>query len=38
VGNRIGEEVHGKIIQLALNEPELSAHEVAVAFTDRRRC
>ena len=35
VWNRIGEEVRRKVIALALEEPELSAREVAVAFTDR---
>jgi transposase InsO family protein len=38
VWNRIGEEVRRQVIALALDEPELSAREVAVAFTDRQRC
>jgi transposase InsO family protein len=31
-------EVRRQVIALALDEPELSAREVAVAFTDRQRC
>jgi putative transposase len=38
VWNRIGEAVRRQVIALALDEPELSPREVAVAFTDRRRC
>ena len=38
VWNRIGEEVRRQVIALALDEPQLSAREVAVAFTDRQRC
>jgi hypothetical protein len=38
VWNRIDEEVRRQVIALALDEPELSAREVAVAFTDRQRC
>lgn len=34
VWNRIGDEVRGKIIELALERPELSPRELAVTFTD----
>jgi len=37
VWNRIANEVRDKILELALDEPELSPREVAVAFTDRRK-
>jgi putative transposase len=37
VWNRISDDVHLKIIALALDEPELSPREIAVAFTDRER-
>jgi transposase InsO family protein len=37
VWNRIPDEVRDKIVELALEEPELSPREVAVAFTDRER-
>jgi putative transposase len=35
VWNRIPDEVRQKVIALALDQPELSPREVAVAFTDR---
>jgi hypothetical protein len=38
VWNRIGEEVRRRVIALALDEPELSARKLAVAFSDRRCC
>jgi hypothetical protein len=31
------DEVREKIVELALDEPDLSPREVAVAFTDRNR-
>ena len=34
VWNRIPEEVRGRIVQMALDEPELSPRELAVRFTD----
>jgi transposase InsO family protein len=37
VWNRIPDEVRQKVVALALDEPELSPREVAVAFTDRER-
>jgi putative transposase len=37
VWNRISDDVRLKIIALALDEPELSPREIAVAFTDRER-
>jgi len=37
VWNRIPDNVRQRIIALALEEPELSPREVAVAFTDRER-
>src|SRR5262245_47702000 len=37
VWNRIPDDVREKIVALALNEPDLSPREVAVAFTDRQR-
>jgi putative transposase len=37
VWNRIPDEVRQRIIEFALNEPELSPREIAVAFTDRQR-
>ena len=37
VWNRIPEEVRGQIMDLALDEPELSPRELAVRFTDERR-
>jgi putative transposase len=37
VWNRIPDEVREKIVELALDEPEFSPREVAVAFTDRER-
>ncbi len=37
VGNRIPDDVREKILELALDEPDLSPREVAVAFTDRKR-
>ena len=35
--NRIPDEVRQQIIDLALDEPELSPRELAVTFTDTRR-
>jgi putative transposase len=37
VWNRIPDEVREKILELALDQPELSPREIAVAFTDRER-
>jgi putative transposase len=37
VWNRIPDKIRQKIVALALEEPELSPREVAVAFTDRER-
>lgn len=37
VWNRISDEVRGRVIDLALDKPELSPREVAVAFTDSER-
>lgn len=37
VWNRIPDEVRQKIIELALDEPDLSSREIAVMFTDRER-
>jgi putative transposase len=37
VWNRIPDDVRDRIVELALDEPELSPREVAVAFTDRER-
>jgi len=37
VWNRIPDDVRQRIVQLALDEPDLSPREVAVAFTDRER-
>ena len=37
VWNRIPDEVRGRVIDLALAEPELSPRELAVRFTDRER-
>ena len=37
VWNRISDGVRGRIVQLALEEPELSPREVAVRFTDTQR-
>jgi transposase-like protein len=37
VWNRIPDEIRDKVIERALDEPELSPREVAVAFTDRER-
>jgi hypothetical protein len=34
VWNRIPDDVRGRIVQLALDEPELSPRELAVQFTD----
>ena len=36
VWNRIPDDVRGQILDLALNEPELSPRELAVRFTDTR--
>ena len=38
VWNRIPDDVRGKIVDLALNEPELSPRELAVRFTDTKGC
>ena len=37
VWNRIPDDVRERIVQLALDEPDRSPREVAVAFTDRER-
>ena len=37
IWNRIPDDVRDKVVALALDEPELSSREVAVAFTDRER-
>ena len=37
VWNRIPDDVRQRIIELALDEPELSPREIAVTFTDRKR-
>ena len=37
VWNRIPDEIRGKIIEMALDCPELSPRELAVRFTDERR-
>jgi putative transposase len=37
VWNRIGDDVREKIVTFALDQPELSPREIAVAFTDRAR-
>ena len=37
VWNRIPEEIRDQIIDLALDEPELSPRELAVRFTDERK-
>ena len=37
IWNRIPDEVRSQIIELALEEPELSPRELAVRFTDERR-
>jgi RNA-directed DNA polymerase len=37
VWNRIPDEVRTQIVELALEEPELSPRELAVRFTDERR-
>lgn len=37
VWNRIPDPIRQDIVELALEEPELSSREVAVAFTDRKR-
>jgi putative transposase len=37
VWNRIPDDVRERIVALALDEPDLSPREVAVAFTDRQR-
>ena len=37
VWNRIPEEIRGRIIDLALEQPELSPRELAVRFTDERK-
>ena len=35
--NRIPDDVRERIVKLALDEPEMSSREVAVAFTDREQ-
>jgi putative transposase len=37
VWNRIGDDVRQKVIAFALDQPELSPREIAVAFTDQER-
>lgn len=37
VWNRISDEIRDKVIEQALEEPELSPREVAVAFTDAEK-
>ena len=37
VWNRIPDDVRRRVVALALDEPELSAREIAVTFTDRER-
>ena len=37
VWNRIPDEIRGRIVRLALEEPELSPRELAVRFTDTER-
>jgi transposase InsO family protein len=37
VWNRIPDDIRQRIIELALDEPELSSREIAVSFTDRAR-
>jgi len=37
VWNRIGDEMRQKVLTFALDRPELSPREIAVAFTDRER-
>ena len=37
VWNRIADDVREKVLELALDEPELSPRELAVAFTDRKK-
>jgi transposase InsO family protein len=37
VWNRIPDDVREKIVELALDQPDLSPREIAVAFTDRER-
>jgi transposase InsO family protein len=37
VWNRIPDAVRAKVLELALDEPELSPREVAVTFTDRKK-
>ena len=37
VWNRIPEEIRGQIIDLALEQPELSPRELAVRFTDEHK-
>jgi putative transposase len=37
VWNRIADDVREKVLELALDEPELSPREVAVTFTDRHK-
>ncbi len=36
VWNRIPDDIRGQIVELALDEPELSPRELAVTFTDRK--
>ena len=37
VWNRIADDVREKVLELALDQPELSPREVAVTFTDRQK-
>ena len=37
IWNRIPDDVRGQIIELALDQPELSPRELAVRFTDEKR-
>ena len=37
VWNRIVDDVREQVLELALDEPELSTREVAIAFTDRKK-
>ena len=34
--NRIPDDIRGQIVELALDEPELSPRELAVTFTDAK--
>lgn len=37
IWNRIPDDIWGKIVKLAVDEPELSPRELAVMFTDTAR-